>query len=97
MSLTLIPTPIADELPLEVKALELLQEEAMKEEVILLVEEHKVARQRWIKWGLPREAIEKFILFNEHTQEKLVSEIIKEMKKGKKAFLLSDCGLPAFD
>lgn len=96
MSLTLIPTPIADDLPLETKARELLLEEGMKEEVILLVEEHKVARQRWIKWGLPREAIEKFILFNEHTQEKLVPEMIKEMKKGKTVFLLSDCGLPAF-
>lgn len=96
MSLILVPTPIADDLPLEPRAHALLLEEAMKEEVILLVEEHKVGRQRWIKWGLPREAIEKFILFNEHTQEKLVPEIIKEMKQGKKVYLLSDCGLPAF-
>lgn len=96
MSLTLIPTPIADDLPLEPIAHALLLENALKDDVILLVEEHKVGRQRWLKWGLQREAIEKFILFNEHTQEKLIPEIIKEMKSGKKVFLLSDCGLPAF-
>jgi len=94
--LILVPTPIQDDLPLETIARDLLLSEAMNEQVILLVEEHKIARQRWLRWGLPREAIEKFILYNEHTQEKLVSDIIKEIKAGKKAYLLSDCGLPAF-
>jgi 16S rRNA (cytidine1402-2'-O)-methyltransferase len=96
MKLILIPTPISDELPLEPVALALLQENALKENVILLVEEHKVGRQRWLKWGLPREAIEKFELFNEHTQEKLVPEVIKQLRGGKTVYLLSDCGLPAF-
>lgn len=94
--LILVPTPIQDDLPLEPVARELLLAEAMNENILLLVEEHKVARQRWLKWGLPREAIEKFILFNEHTQDKLKSEIIKSLKDGKKAYILSDCGLPAF-
>jgi 16S rRNA (cytidine1402-2'-O)-methyltransferase len=68
MSLILIPTPIQDDHPLETVARELLLKDAMEDNVILLVEEHKVARGRWLKWGLPREAIEKFILFNENTQ-----------------------------
>ena len=94
--LILVPTPICDELPLEPVALELLKEDALKENVLLLVEEHKVARQRWLKWGLPREAIEKFLLYNEHTSEKMKSDVMKELKAGKKVYLMSDCGLPAF-
>lgn len=94
--LILVPTPLQDDLPLEVVALEKLKVDCLLPQVILLVEEHKVARQRWLKWGLPREAIERFILFNEHTQSKIQSEIIKEIKAGKRAYLLSDCGLPAF-
>lgn len=94
--LILVPTPIQEDLPLEPIAREKLLEDALKTDVILLVEEHKIARQRWLKWGLPREAIEKFILFNEHTQEKIQGDVIKDIKSGKKAYLLSDCGLPAF-
>lgn len=94
--LILVPTPISDELPLETVALQKLNEDCLKDEVLILVEEHKVARQRWIKWGLPREAIDKFLLYNEHTSEKMKIEVMKELKKGKKVYLLSDCGLPAF-
>jgi 16S rRNA (cytidine1402-2'-O)-methyltransferase len=94
--LILVPTPIYEDLPLESVAKEKLLTDGLKSDVILLVEEHKVARKRWLKWGLPREAIEKFILFNEHTQEKIHMEILKELKSGKTAYLLSDCGLPAF-
>lgn len=94
--LVLVPTPIQEDLPLEPIAREKLLDDCLKADVLLLVEEHKIARQRWLKWGLPREAIEKFILFNEHTQEKIQSDIVKEIKSGKKAYLLSDCGLPAF-
>jgi 16S rRNA (cytidine1402-2'-O)-methyltransferase len=67
--LILVPTPLTDELPLETVALEILRRDCLKSDVILLVEEHKVARNRWLKWGLPREAIEKFELYNEHTSE----------------------------
>ena len=95
-SLTLVPTPIADELPLEAVALALLQEKSLLDEFGILVEEHKIGRQRWLRWGLPREAIHKFVLFNEHTQEALIPGLIAEMKAGKKYFLLSDAGLPAF-
>ncbi|MGE3610184.1 MAG: SAM-dependent methyltransferase [Bacteriovoracaceae bacterium] len=94
--LILVPTPIQDDLPLESMAREMLLEDSLKENVLILVEEHKIGRQRWLKWGLPREAIEKFILFNEHTFEKIQSEIIQKLKSGSRAYLLSDCGLPAF-
>lgn len=94
--LILVPTPIQDDLPLETVAKERLLEDALKENVLILVEEHKVGRQRWLKWGLPREAIEKFILFNEHTAEKVQNEILQKLKSGMRAYLLSDCGLPAF-
>lgn len=94
--LILVPTPIQEDHPLETVAREMLLADAMKEDVLILVEEHKIGRQRWLKWGLPREAIEKFILYNEHTQEKATPEIIKELKANKRVYLLSDCGLPAF-
>lgn len=94
--LILVPTPIQEDHPLEPVARERLLEDALKENVLIMVEEHKVARQRWLKWGLPREAIEKFILFNEHSQENLQQNIIKDLKSGKRAYLMSDCGLPAF-
>lgn len=94
--LTLIPTPLQDDLPLETVALKILHENALKENTLLLVEEHKVARQRWLKWGLPREAIERFVLFNEHSQKTELPEVLKKLKAGMDVYLLSDCGLPAF-
>ena len=94
--LILIPTPLDESLPLEATALELLKLRCLDDDVLLLVEEHKVARQRWLKWGLPREAIERFALFNEHTQEALRPEIIQKLKSGKTAVLMSDGGMPAF-
>ncbi len=94
--LILVPTPISEELPLEPVALQLLKEHCLSEAYGLLVEDHKVGRQRWLKWGLPREAIDRFVLFNEHTQEKLTPELVVDMKRGKQFFLMSDAGLPAF-
>ncbi len=94
--LILVPTPIQENHPLETVARERLLTDALKENTIICVEEHKVGRQRWLKWGLPREAIEKFVLFNEHTQIKIQGDLIRELKAGKNIYLLSDCGLPAF-
>ncbi len=92
--LTLIPTPIDDESPLEPVALNLIQQNW--EHTLLLVEEAKTVRRRWLRWGLPREAIEGFVLYNEHTQLDLNKEIIAKLKSGRDVFLMSDCGLPAF-
>ena len=94
--LTLIPTPISEDLPLEPVACARLKSECLNPDVGLLVEEHKVARQRWLKWGLPREAIDRFELYNEHTQVERIPALVAEMKKGKRFYLMSDAGLPAF-
>lgn len=95
-TLTLIPTPIADNLPLEPNAKGLLEENAQSENIILLVEELKIARRMWASFGLARDAFSKFEEFNEHTQEKAAPKVIAQLKSGKSVFLLSDCGLPAF-
>ena len=94
--LVLVPTPIHESLPLEPVALSLLQADALKENTIIAMEEHKVGRQRWLKWGLPRESIEAFVLFNEHTSDKEIPELMKKLKAGLTVYLMSDGGLPAF-
>lgn len=94
--LTLIPTPLQEELPLEPVALALLHEAAAEATSLILVEELKVARQRWLRWGLPRESIERFVAFNEHTAKELQAELLKKLRQGTRAFLMSDGGLPAF-
>ncbi|MBL7665661.1 MAG: SAM-dependent methyltransferase [Bacteriovoracaceae bacterium] len=92
--LTLIPTPIDEVTPLEATAKNILSENWSK--ALIVVEEAKVARQRWLRWGLPREAIEKFVLYNEHHTAEDINHIIKALKSGQEAYLMSDCGLPAF-
>ncbi len=94
--LILVPTPIYESLPLEPVALAMLLENSLNENTIIAVEEHKVGRQRWLKWGLPREAIEKFVLFNEHTSSKEIPELMKKLKSSHTVYLMSDGGLPAF-
>jgi 16S rRNA (cytidine1402-2'-O)-methyltransferase len=95
-SLILIPTPIHDPLPLEPEALALLQKVALDPEWTLLVEELKTARTRWLRWGLPREAIARFVTLNEHDQADSAKSVLESLKKGGSAVLISDCGLPAF-
>ncbi|MFY7994257.1 MAG: SAM-dependent methyltransferase [Bacteriovoracaceae bacterium] len=94
--LILVPTPIHESLPLEPVAQSMLLENALDEKTIIAVEEHKVGRQRWLKWGLPRESIEHFVLFNEHTSLKEIPELLKKLKAGFNIYLMSDGGLPAF-
>jgi 16S rRNA (cytidine1402-2'-O)-methyltransferase len=93
--LTLVPTPIDDESPLCSVATAKLQK-AHEDGDIILVEEAKPGRRRWLHYGLPREAIENFVLYNEHTFKEVGDEVIAALKNGKNAFLMSDCGLPAF-
>jgi len=93
--LTLIPTPIDDVSLLEpVAKVTLLK--AVSDGDIICVEELKEGRQRWLRYGLPREAIENFVLYNEHTRKDILSDLIKKLKSGKNIFMMSDCGLPAF-
>lgn len=93
--LTIVPTPIDDYHILPEKTREILLQ-AVEEEQLILVEELKACRRRWIHYGLPREAIDNFILYNEHTRDELNDQMIAELKSGKQVYLLSDCGLPAF-
>ncbi len=93
--LILIPTPIDDEniLPDDTKQFIM---NALAQGAYVLVEEEKACRRRWLRYGLPRETIDKFILFNEHTYKGLETELLKKMKSGNTLLLMSDCGLPAF-
>jgi 16S rRNA (cytidine1402-2'-O)-methyltransferase len=94
-SLILVPTPLASSLPLEPIALQVLKNIDVQKDLIV-VEEHREGRRRWLEWGLARAAIEHFHLLNEHSTLVDKRTLISAMKSGKKVFLLSDCGLPAF-
>ena len=94
--LTLIPTPIDDHSPLEQTALNLLKENCLLEKSLIVVEELKEGRRRWLRFGLPREVIDKFVQYNEHTHSEKAIELLKLMQSGHKVFIMSDCGLPAF-
>jgi len=94
--LTLIPTPLNPSHLLHPENISILSEAIKRENSIVLIEDAKATRSRWTSWGLPREYIEKLIEFNEHTQEKLTSHIIKKLKKNFDVYLISDEGMPAF-
>lgn len=93
--LFLVPTSIAEHGTLPPSSFKYL-EKAVSCEDIICVEDIKPGRRRWIKWGLPKEAVETFTLFNEHTSRELVSKLTAKIKSGKNVFLLSDGGTPAF-
>jgi 16S rRNA (cytidine1402-2'-O)-methyltransferase len=96
--LTLIPTPIAEDGELEPKAQRLLLQAATQdiENSIFVIEDLKPGRRRWLSFKLPRECVEYFILYNEHTASVVSKELLAELQKGKNVFLMSDGGLPAF-
>ncbi|OUR97204.1 hypothetical protein A9Q84_12825 [Halobacteriovorax marinus] len=96
-TLTLIPTPIDEESPLEQTALALLKEATMDpKKNVFIIEDLKPGRRRWIRFGLTRDLVDDFILFNEHTRAKELSRIIELLQSGVNAFIMSDGGLPAF-
>jgi 16S rRNA (cytidine1402-2'-O)-methyltransferase len=94
--LFLIPTPLNSEDQLDPKTLQLLQSKWQSSTI--LVEDHKVARRRWILWGLDRSAIEKFELFNEHNQTdgQTNNSCLSKLAQGQDVLLFCDEGLPAF-
>ena len=94
--LTLIPTPLDDNAPLEKSAWQALQQAAADPQTLILAEESRPARRRWIQWGLPREAVERFINFNEHTARQETPRIRQALRQGQNAVLFSDTGMPAF-
>ena len=95
--LTLIPTSIEELGSIKQSTFEmLLQASQNLAHSIIVVEDPKPARRRWLHWGLPRETIEHFVYLNEHGQVELTPTLISELKNGKNVFLMSDGGVPAF-
>lgn len=94
--LILVPTPIDDVSPLEPMALGLLKEATFDENCLIAVEDAKPGRRRWLHWGLPREAIAEFVLYNEHTRKNELGHLLERLLAGATVYLMSDGGLPAF-
>lgn len=96
-SLILIPTPLSDLEELHPSALQILHMACQNpQRYIIAVEEHKVARRKWIKWGLKRELIDQFVLYNEHNRETASKELFLAIQAKKVVLLMSDGGLPGF-
>ena len=97
-TLTLIPTPISEDGVLEPTAFKLLSNAAETEfdQSIFAIEDLKPGRKRWLSFGLPRNVVDHFVLYNEHTAEPISKELLNHLVNGKNVYLMSDGGLPAF-
>lgn len=97
-TLTLIPTPLSEDGELEPRAFRLLNEAATNDfaNSVFVIEDLKPGRRRWLGFKLPRECVESFVLYNEHTAATVAKELLSELQRGKNVFLMSDGGLPAF-
>lgn len=97
-TLTLIPTPISEEGVLEPRAFDLLFKASTvdRENSVFVIEDLKPGRKRWLGFKLPREIVDSFVLYNEHTTKTVCVELLAELKSGKNVYLMSDGGLPAF-
>jgi len=94
-TLYLLATPI-EELGLLDKVLCHFIEGEIEKGTLIVVEDMKPARRRWRAWGLPRDTIESFISYNEHTRAELGPKLLKSLLEGKNIILMSDGGTPAF-
>lgn len=96
--LTLIPTPLSEEGELEPQALRTLLHASTqeRENSVFVIEDLKPGRRRWLGFKLPRECVDSFVLYNEHTAEQAAKDLLSELQRGKNVFLMSDGGLPAF-
>lgn len=97
-TLTLIPTPLNDLGELEPQAHALLTKAALEESAnsVFVIEDLKPGRRRWLQFKLPRETVESFVLYNEHTASTAAKDLLSSLQSGKNVFLMSDGGLPAF-
>ncbi len=97
-TLFLIPTPIDDEGILDNTTFDLLNIAATVEveNSIFVIEDLKPGRRRWLRWKLPRESIDSFVLYNEHSASKVSDSLLPELKSGKNVYLMSDGGMPSF-
>lgn len=95
-TLYLVPASIAELGTLTTSNFNQLMSALKNPSTLICVEDLKPARKRWLHWGLPREAIERFIPFNEHTQKEMGPKLLASLKEGRDLYLLSDGGTPAF-
>lgn len=96
--LTLIPTPIDELGQLEQVAHALLLDRATNypDQSLFVIEDLKPGRRRWLHWKLPRESVDSFVLYNEHTATVASEDLLNSLKQGRNVYLMSDGGLPAF-
>lgn len=96
--LVLIPTPIDEDSPLEQTAFNLLKKAYLEEKdhSLFVIEDLKPGRRRWLRFGLPREVVNDFVLYNEHNADLASRELALALESGKNVYLMSDGGLPAF-
>lgn len=96
-TLTIIPTPIDEESPLEQVAFQKINDAALSNKrAIFVIEEPRTGRRRWLHYKLPRDIIDHFVTYNEHNAKTCAYELINQLKSGRDIFLMSDAGLPAF-
>ena len=93
--LILVPTPI-DEVGGERSDLRSLLLKAWENGAAIVVEDEKPARRRWRSWDLPREAIDDFILYNEHARKENLPKLLEILRSGKDVYIQSDGGMPGF-
>jgi 16S rRNA (cytidine1402-2'-O)-methyltransferase len=97
-TLTLIPTPLSEEGELEPVAFRKLATAALEDSAnsVFVIEDLKPGRRRWLQFKRPRETVDSFVLYNEHTASVVARELLSALQSGKNVFLMSDGGLPAF-
>lgn len=97
-TLYLIPTPIDDEGTLDSDTFNVLNRAATEdsENSVFAIEDLKPGRRRWLRWKLPRECVDSFVLYNEHSASSASRELLTKIKSGKNIFLMSDGGMPSF-
>ncbi|GAB4018607.1 MAG: hypothetical protein Fur0010_19900 [Bdellovibrio sp.] len=96
--LILVPTPIDEDGLIHPEAFNSIHSAitSQPENTLILVEDMKPARRRWVHWGFDRDYIPHLVAYNEHNRHELKFELISKLKEGKTLFLMSDGGLPAF-
>jgi 16S rRNA (cytidine1402-2'-O)-methyltransferase len=85
--LFLVSTPIGNYGDITIRAINTL-----KEVDLIICEEYKEARRLLSHYQVEKELFS----LNEHNEKESSEEIIKKLKEGKSAALISDCGTPVF-
>ncbi len=85
--LYIVSTPIGNYEDITLRALRIL-----KECDFIICEEYKEARRLLSQYQIQKE----LVALNEHNEKEVSVEIIKKLKEGQSAALVSDCGTPLF-